>query len=418
MPDRWHSVGSEQWERSRQLFDASLDRRPSRVIRPDCTADAIRLVCDYQSSDRPFTVKSGGHSAAGLSVNDGVPLIDLGLLNTIDVDVDRREATVSPGALMSDLDSSTAEHGLATTGGTVSHTGVVGLVAGGGLGWLMGRFGLACDNVVEADVVMDGSVQTIDERHGNMRDFRGRGTKLGLVSSLTLRLHPIEQSFSCIRMSIDRENALSAYDALSALVPSIPPTIGCAWNISGDKQGTIQTAIEMVAPTSCSDADHWISLLASRVPSSVERVTRPYVGVQRMLDKDFPFGSRSYRRSACLDRVPNIWMEAFYARLQQPSPFSRSMTIEVLHGAALDNRTAANSCFERRAMIALLVCRWDEAETDQDAIVEGRSLYSAMVASLGDTKVGSYGNYSSEATDSSNPTGSQAELGRIPSEAS
>ena len=137
----------------REVWNASIDRSPAAIARPTGIADVIAAVRFANEHDLSIAVRGGGHSFAGLGTCDDGLLIDLGLMKGIRVDPDARVVVAQGGVTWGDLDHETAAFGLATTGGLVSTTGIAGLTLGGGIGWLMRKHGLACDNVVGADVV-------------------------------------------------------------------------------------------------------------------------------------------------------------------------------------------------------------------------------------------------------------------------
>ena len=141
-------------------------------------------------------MRDGGHSAPGYGTNDGGLVIDMSAMKGIRVDPTKRTAHVQGGVIWRELDRETQAFGLATTGGTVSNTGVVGLTLGGGLGWLMGKHGLAVDNVVSADVVTaDGQFRMANatEHPDLFWALRGGGGNFGVVTSIEYRLHQVPQ---------------------------------------------------------------------------------------------------------------------------------------------------------------------------------------------------------------------------------
>jgi FAD/FMN-containing dehydrogenase len=189
-----HEPGSPAYDDCCTLFNTMIERRPRYVVEPLAVEDVVAVLAFAREHDLPIAVRAGGHSVAGLSLCDDGVVIDLRTMSDIDVDPVRRIARVGGGAIWADLDRATLEHGLATTGGRVSTTGVAGLTLGGGSGWLERKHGLACDNLVAAELVTwDGRVvrASEDENPGLLWALRGGGGSFGVVTALELELHPV-----------------------------------------------------------------------------------------------------------------------------------------------------------------------------------------------------------------------------------
>jgi FAD/FMN-containing dehydrogenase len=181
---------------SRRVWNAAISRRPAAIVvcaDAEDIALAVRIAADHHLA---VTVRGGGHNVAGRAVADGQLMLDLSRMRHVEVYAERRMVAVQGGALWHDVDVATAKQGLATTGGLVSGTGVGGLTLGGGAGWLMRRYGLACDNLLAAGVVLaDGRfVRASADEHADLYwGLRGGAGALGVVTSFEVQLHPLRQ---------------------------------------------------------------------------------------------------------------------------------------------------------------------------------------------------------------------------------
>jgi FAD/FMN-containing dehydrogenase len=182
------------YDKARAVFNGMVDRRPALIVRCAGVADVVRGVEFARSHNLPLSIRGGGHSVAGKAVCDGGLMLDLSPMKGIRVDPARRTAEAQAGLTLGEFDHETQEFGLATTLGVVSVTGIAGLTLGGGLGWLNGKHGLACDNLISADVVTaDGRLLTAskEENEDLFWGIRGGGGNFGVVTSFRYRLHPV-----------------------------------------------------------------------------------------------------------------------------------------------------------------------------------------------------------------------------------
>ena len=182
------------YDTARAVWNGAVDRRPRLIARCSGTADVAAAVRFARDHDLEIAVRGGGHSVAGTAVCDDGIVIDLSAMRAVWVDPAGRTARVQGGALWGDVDHETQAHGLATTGGIVGHTGVAGVTLGGGIGFLMRKYGLAVDNLLATEVVTaEGSIvrASADEHPDLFWALRGGGGNFGVVTSFRFALHPV-----------------------------------------------------------------------------------------------------------------------------------------------------------------------------------------------------------------------------------
>src|SRR5690348_9879504 len=186
--------GNVTYDRNRTVWNGIVDRRPAAILRCSSSHDVVAAVRFARDAGLEIAVRCGGHSVLGLSVPDGGVMIDLSPISAVRVDAAKRKAWVGGGSLPKNLDVVAGEHGLATTAGNVSHTGVGGLTLGGGMGWLARQFGLSCDNVEACTVVTaDGRIVRASESENPdlLWGLRGGGGNFGIVTEFEFALHPV-----------------------------------------------------------------------------------------------------------------------------------------------------------------------------------------------------------------------------------
>ena len=183
------------YDAARAIHNGLIDKRPALIARCLNSADIADAVRFARSEGLEISVRGGGHNPAGRAVTSGGLMINLAPMRGTYVDPERRRARVQGGANWNDYNRATAQHGLATTGGIISTTGVAGLTLGGGIGWLMGRFGIASDNLKSVELVTaDGEVLQVDEDSDPdlFWGLRGGGGNFGVAASFEFEAHPLD----------------------------------------------------------------------------------------------------------------------------------------------------------------------------------------------------------------------------------
>jgi FAD/FMN-containing dehydrogenase len=186
--------GDERYDQSRRVWNGRINRYPAMVVYCTDANDILTAIDFARSAGLPLTVRGGGHSMIGLSVCNGGIVIDLSRMKSITIDPYTAIARVQAGLTLGEFVHATQSYGLATTTGTVSGTGIGGLTLGGGIGWLMGRYGLTIDSLLSADLVTaDGQVLTTSavEHPDLFWGLRGGGGNFGVATAFTFQLHPV-----------------------------------------------------------------------------------------------------------------------------------------------------------------------------------------------------------------------------------
>jgi len=186
--------GDDAYDAARSVWNGMIDRRPALVVRCAGAADVIAGLGFARRHELVVAVRAGGHNVAGFGTCDGGVVLDLSPMKGIRIDPRNSTARAEGGVVWAELDHDTQAFGLATTGGLVTSTGIAGFTLSGGIGWLMRKHGLACDNLLSADVVTaDGRLVTASavENDDLFWGLRGGGGNFGVVTSFEYRLHPV-----------------------------------------------------------------------------------------------------------------------------------------------------------------------------------------------------------------------------------
>jgi FAD/FMN-containing dehydrogenase len=381
--------------------------RPALVIRCSGPADVITALAYARNNGLEIAVRGGGHSIAGFSTGDGVAVIDLAAMNEVHVDPAARRATVGGGAVWADVDHETQAHGLATTGGLISSTGVAGLTLGGGIGWLMRKYGLACDNLVGADVVTaDGRLIHASETENAdlLWGLRGGGGNFGIVTRFELALHPVGPIVyaGLVFYSADadgdllrafREWAPGASDDVTAVLnlttaPPLP-VIPEAWH------GRKVAALIATSAGPVEEGDgHVERLRAVAEPVADLLGPMPYSVMQTLIDPLWEKGVHAYFKATNLSRLDDRLIDRLVElHRQAPGPQCEIHVHQM--GGAVARVGEADSAFGERSMPYVLnaVTAWrDPSESDAHrgwarAVIEAASESStgrAYVNYLGD----------------------------------
>jgi FAD/FMN-containing dehydrogenase len=225
LDDRLLVAGSPGYDEARTVWNAMIDRRPRAIARCASADDVAEAIRYGRERELEIGVRCGGHSVLGLCVPEDGLMIDLTPMGGVRVDPERRRARVQGGALLGALDRAGMEHGLTTTAGNVSHTGVGGLTLGGGMGWLARRHGLTCDNVEAYELVTAAGERLRVDAASEPELFwglRGGGGNFGIVTEFEFRLQPVAEQAHVVELFFPAEEAapvLRGWRDLNAIAP-------------------------------------------------------------------------------------------------------------------------------------------------------------------------------------------------------
>lgn len=384
--------GGPGYDDARRVFNAMIDKHPALIVRPADEEDIRRAIRFAREHDLPLSVKGGGHNVAGSAVCEGGLTLDLSSMKAIQVDPERRVAIAQPGVLLGELDRVTQKFGLATPLGTASITGIAGLTLGGGIGWLNGKHGLACDNLIAADVVTaDGALlrASAEENPDLFWALRGGSGNFGVVTSFVYRLHPVVRLLvgSLVYAPEQTRQALRVYHEFAA---SCPDELNMVANLATNDVGRTVVAVTYAwcgAPNAAELVLRPLRAFAPPVEDVVD--TMDYCDLQQVIDARFPPGRQHYWKSTFLTELGDETTEVmlrFAAERPSPAhvhaasgPCRASIGLQHLHGAAARVAPDATAFPHRRDHHDfLLFSQWTDRADAERHIAWTRAFFAAM----------------------------------------
>jgi FAD/FMN-containing dehydrogenase len=371
------------YESARRVWNGNIDRRPALIARCAGVADVQRAVNFARTHALLLSIRDGGHSAPGHGTNDGGLVIDLSTMKGIRVDPDARRVRAQGGVIWRELDHETQAFGLATTGGTVSNTGIVGLTLGGGLGWLMGEHGLTIDNLISADVVtVDGQFRkTSAVDHPDLFwALRGGGGNFGVVTSLEYQLHeisqvlgglvlyPLDQTRDMLRFYRDFCTTLPDEAEAYAALLTAPQGMPVGAMLLG-YNGPISEGERVLAP-----ARQFGKPIADLV------VPMPYSGRQMILDDpNATHGLQRYWRSALTETLSDDLIDLLVDGAAKFSSPLSAIVFFYLHGAAVRVSPTETAFAARRTQWDFdLIGQWANAAESASHIAWVKSFWDRL----------------------------------------
>ncbi|WP_018298118.1 FAD-binding oxidoreductase [Corynebacterium lubricantis] len=390
--------GQAEYDEARHLWNGMIDRHPALIIQPKNTEEVAEAVKWARANNQPIAVKGGGHSAPGHSMCDDGVVIDLVNMQEVTVDPEKKEAWGQGGALLGDLDKATAPHSLVVPAGAISHTGMGGLVLGGGFGHIMRKFGLSIDSLLSCEIVLaDGTIKTVDK--DNDPDLfwalRGGSGNFGIVTQFHFKCHDFHPDVYLAALVFDlddarevaelwREEMAQAPEDFAWLTffrgcpdPSLP---GFEW-IPEDLRGKPILLTPMIWAGDHEEGRAYIEALRNRIPEPVAATdgVLPYVVVQQQFDDVFEHGPRHYAKAGFLEEFPDEAIDDVIEATRNIPHVRCQIEILTLGGAVarVDNDATAFNHRHAKHPVNILGL-WDDKEDDEKNIAWVRDIYSKL----------------------------------------
>jgi FAD/FMN-containing dehydrogenase len=385
---------SAGYDECRKVFNAMHDKRPAVIARCASTADVVAAVDFARENRLQVAVRSGGHSVAGLSICDDGLLIDLAGLKTIDVDPAVRTARAGGGVLWGEFDAATQEHGLHTPGGRVTTTGVGGFTTGGGYGWTSSKYGLTCDNLISAEVVLaNGRIVRASPREYEdlFWGIRGGGGNFGIVTEFEYRLHPlgpivlaglalwpVERAEDVLRAWRDYVDACPDELSTGSVMITAPPEPFVPDHLKG------QVALA-IAAMYVGDPDEGAEVMRpiKDLRPAVDLIQpMPYTAFQAIIDPMAPKGQRSYWRGEYLGELSDDAIATFLRHAPELTAAGRPLSEMIIFriGQAVAAVPEDATAFSHRDANYLFhpITVWQRPADDERLIGATRAFCDAM----------------------------------------
>ena len=378
--------GHPQYESARRIWNGMHDKHPALIVRCTGSEDIRHAVTFARERSLLVAVRGGGHSWPGKSVCEGGMMIDLAPMNQVSVDRERRIATVSGGALLAHLDAASLQHGLVTTAGVVSHTGVGGFTLGGGFGRLNRKYGLAIDNLVAAEIITaDGAVRRIssEQEPDLFWAIRGGGGNFGVVSGFEFQLHPFERKVLSGPVVWPVEQAREVLDFYIDWYLDLSDELYVGPTMASTPDGTPIILMEVVYAGKPAEGERELEPLRKIGKPLEDGVkVQDYTMMQTWEDATFHHGIRSYAKSGMVrEMTPALVKDMIDAYV----PDTRLAFFTHTAGGAIKRVGELDTAFPHRKAETMLIVAgtWSDPAQDEEAISLARDWFGQLAPHTG-----------------------------------
>ena len=372
------------YDAARAVHNGLVDRRPALIVRCRTTHDVVAALEFARREAHEVSIRGGGHNVAGRAVTEGGVMIDLAEMKRISIDPDAATATAEGGVIWGELNDAAAEHGLAVTGGAVSTTGIAGFTLGGGLGWLMSKYGLASDNLLAVELVTaEGDILQVDgATHPDLFwALRGGGGNFGVATRFTYRLHPLQTIVGgLIAHPFDAARDMLRFyrDAVAEVSDDLTVFAGLVH--APDGSGTKLAALVACHAGEAADAERDLEpFKAWGSPLMVQVGPMPYPVMNTILDAGYPAGSLNYWLSSFTRGLPDELIDIALERFATVPSTMSAILLEHFHGAVTRVASAEAAVPHReKGWNLLLPSVWTDPATNEANIAWTRETFAEM----------------------------------------
>lgn len=374
--------GDAGYDQGRAIWNGMIDKRPAGIAQCRTTADVMAAVNFARDHGYLVAIRGGGHNAAGNAMCDDGLVIDLSGMRAVVVDPESRTARAQGGATWGDFDGATAAHGLASTGGAISTTGIAGLTLGGGLGWLMRSYGMACDNLRSIEIVTaDGSLRraSATEHPELFWALRGGGGNFGVVTEFEFQLHPVATVLAGTLVH-PAERAADALHFLHDFHQTAPDALAIFAGLMTSPEGMPIMVFLCCFNGPIEEGERALAPLRAFGPPVADLIEpMPYSTWQSALDAGFPHGQQVYWRSDFITELSDGAIDTLIEQFGKiTSPLS-GLILEEFGGAVCRVGAEETAFVHRQADFNLaIIGKWIDPSEAERHIAWARETHAAM----------------------------------------
>jgi FAD/FMN-containing dehydrogenase len=375
--------GDPSYEQARRVWNGMVDRRPMMLVYCAGPEDVVRGVAFARSHALPVAVRSGGHNVAGLSVCDGGLVIDLSRMKRIEVDRERQIVRAQAGLTLGEFDEATQAHGLATTMGVNSDTGIAGLTLGGGFGKLGRKYGLTCDNLLAAQIVTaDGGIlrASSSENADLFWGICGGGGNFGVVTTFEYHLHAVGPVLLAGSVLYDYAHARSAMRFYADFSSTAPDELCLDAALVTAPSGERYFSVSVCYTGPIKEGERVVRALREYGPPAEDRIAPvTYLQIQSAGDSIFPRGRRYYWKAQFLRELTDAAIDTLLDAYAAAPSVNSLVVLQHVGGAIARIPKSATPYVNRDALYDCFpIAIWDNPTDDEMHVRWARELWRNM----------------------------------------